>query len=73
MSRLKFTTLIVLVIAIASCNKLVEDPDSLITSAQFYKTSSDAVTAVNAVYSTLNTDAAADFPIYGRDLKLNDR
>lgn len=70
MSRLKFTTLIVLIIAIASCNKLVEDPDSLITSTQFYKTSSDAVTAVNAVYSTLNTDAAADFPIYGRDLNL---
>lgn len=54
----------------ASCNKLVEDPDSLITQTQFYKTSSDAITAVNAVYSTLNTDAAADFPIYGRNLNL---
>lgn len=54
----------------ASCNKLVEEPKSLITSSQFYKTQADAVAAVNAVYSTLNTDAAADFPIYGRNLNL---
>src|SRR6478609_11711125 len=53
-----------------SCNKLVEDPDSIIVSSQFYKTQSDAIAAVNAVYSTLNTDAANDFPIYGRDLNL---
>src|SRR5678816_2353430 len=54
----------------ASCNKLVEEPQSLITASQFYKTQADAVAAVNAVYSTLNTDAAADFPIYGRNLNL---
>ncbi len=53
-----------------SCNKLVEAPDSIITNSQFYKTPSDAIAAVNAAYSTLNTDAAADFPIYGRDLNL---
>ena len=57
-------------ITLFSCNKLVEDPDSIIISSQFYKTQSDAVAAVNAVYSTLNTDAAGDFPIYGRDLNL---
>jgi hypothetical protein len=49
---------------------LVENPDSIVTSSQFYKTQSDAIAAVNAVYSTLNTDAANDFPIYGRNLNL---
>lgn len=53
-----------------SCNKLVEDPESVITAPQFYKTPSDAIAAVNAVYSTLNTDAAGDFPMYGRNLNL---
>ncbi len=53
-----------------SCNKLVEDPDSIIVNSQFYKTQADAIASVNAVYSTLNTDAAGDFPIYGRDLNL---
>ena len=70
MSIKKIIALTVVAGFIVSCNKLVEDPDSIITSSQFYKTSSDAVAAVNAVYSTLNTDAAADFPIYGRDLNL---
>ncbi|HEY1166575.1 MAG TPA: RagB/SusD family nutrient uptake outer membrane protein [Chitinophaga sp.] len=53
-----------------SCNKLKEDPNSLITTAQFYKTESDARAAVAAAYSTLNSDPAADFPIYGRNLNL---
>ena len=42
----------------AACNKLEEDPNSIVTASQFYKTQSDAVSAVSAVYSTLNTDAA---------------
>lgn len=45
----------------ASCNKLDESASSLITSSQFYKTKADAIAAVAAVYSTLNTDAAGDF------------
>lgn len=53
-----------------SCNKLSEDPDSIISAAQFYKTESDASAAVAAVYSTLNSDPAGDFPIYGRNLNL---
>lgn len=53
-----------------SCNKLVEDPASIITDAQFYKTQADAVAAVNAVYGTLNSDPAGDFPMYGRNLNL---
>src|SRR3954454_25393242 len=53
-----------------SCNKLVEEPESVITNTQFYKTQADAVTAVNAVYSTLNSEPANDFSIYGRNLNL---
>src|SRR5437660_868443 len=53
-----------------SCNKLVEEPESVITNTQFYKTQADAVAAVNAAYSTLNSDPASDFPIYGRDMNL---
>jgi len=56
--------------ALISCNKLTENPNSIIVSSQFYKTTSDAVSAVNAVYSTLNSDPAADFPLYGRQLNL---
>lgn len=55
---------------LVSCNKLTENPNSIIVSSQFYKTTSDAVSAVNAVYSTLNSDPAADFPLYGRQLNL---
>jgi starch-binding outer membrane protein, SusD/RagB family len=53
-----------------SCNKLVENPSSVIVSSQFYQTSSDAVAAVNAVYNTLNSDPLGDFPMYGRQLNL---
>lgn len=53
-----------------SCNKLDESPSSIVTASQFYKTQADAVAAVAAVYSTLNSDPANDFPIYGRDLNL---
>jgi hypothetical protein len=55
---------------LASCNKLSENPSSVIVSSQFFKTSSDAVSAVNAVYGTLNSDPAGDFPLYGRQLNL---
>jgi hypothetical protein len=53
-----------------SCNKLVENPSSVIVSSQFYQTSADAVAAVNAVYNTLNSDPLGDFPMYGRQLNL---
>jgi hypothetical protein len=56
--------------SLLSCNKLTEDPNSIIVSAQFYKTPSDAAAAVSAVYSSLNSDPAGDFPIYGRNLNL---
>ncbi len=56
--------------SLLSCNKLAETPNSIIVTSQFYKTASDAVSAVNAVYSTLDSDPASDFPIYGRNLNL---
>src|SRR4051812_38905410 len=60
----------ILLLLFVSCNKLDENPDSIITVSQFYKTQSDAISAVSAVYSTMNTDAAGDFPMYGRNMNL---
>jgi hypothetical protein len=62
--------LLLFAVALSSCNKLNENPSSVIVSSQFFKTSSDAVSAVNAVYGTLNSDPAGDFPLYGRQLNL---
>lgn len=67
---MKKSLLIFSLLFAAACNKLEEDPNALVTASQFYKTQSDAVSAVSAVYSTLNTDAAGDFVIYGRNLNL---
>ena len=58
------------VAGLLACNKLAEKPAGTITSQQFYKTSADAVAAVNAIYTTLNSDGAGDFPMYGRQLNL---
>src|ERR1035437_9404206 len=57
-------------IVLVSCNKLEENPTASLTATQFYKTQADAVSSVTAVYSTLNSDPASDFPIYGRNLNL---
>jgi hypothetical protein len=73
MKKLHTYTILALLIsaaALSSCNKLTENPNSVIVSSQFFKTSSDAVSAVNAVYGTLNSDPAGDFPLYGRQLNL---
>src|ERR1700682_347770 len=72
MQRISLIILIFLTpaILVVSCNKLNESPQSGIVASQFYKTAADATAAVSAVYSTLNSDPAADFPIYGRDLNL---
>lgn len=66
---MKRTVLILFAIsALFSCNKLTEDPKSTIVQGQFYKTQNDAISAVTAVYSSLNTDPGGDFPMYGRQL-----
>jgi hypothetical protein len=74
MKKISSNTIILIIAGIAStlvaCNKLTENPNSVIVTSQFYKTSSDATSAVNAVYSTLNSDPAGDFPLYGRQLNL---
>jgi hypothetical protein len=74
MKKLSSIKLIIILTAIygtlPSCKKLIENPDSVIVSSQFYQTAADAVSAVNAVYSTLNSDPAGDFPLYGRQLNL---
>ncbi|HKO82022.1 MAG TPA: RagB/SusD family nutrient uptake outer membrane protein [Chitinophagaceae bacterium] len=67
---IKAATVIMIASAFISCNKLKEDPDSIIVASQFYKTQADAIAAVAAVYSSLNSDPAGDFPIYGRNLNL---
>lgn len=61
---------VISITGVYSCKKLDENPSSVIVSSQFYKTASDANSAVNAVYSTLNSDPAGDFPLYGRQLNL---
>ncbi len=55
---------------LSSCNKLDENPQGVLTSTNFYKTQSDAIAGVTAVYSTLTTDVLNDFPLYGRQLNL---
>ncbi|PUZ26476.1 RagB/SusD family nutrient uptake outer membrane protein [Chitinophaga parva] len=56
-------------VMLSACNKLVENPNALISQQQYYKTQADAIAAANAVYNTLNS-AAGDFPMYGRQLNL---
>ena len=68
-----FTTSTIIAVSISmlsSCNKLVENPQGTLTTTNYYKTQSDAISAVTAVYSTLSTDINNDFPIYGRNLNL---
>jgi len=55
--------------ALVSCNKLDQQPRSYITSDQFYKTQSDAVAAVTAVYSELTSDGTEQ-PLYGREINF---
>ncbi len=57
-------------ILLFSCTKLNESPQGSLTQDNFYKTQTDAIAAVTAVYSTLTTDINNDFPIYGRNLNL---
>ncbi|MBB3054625.1 RagB/SusD family nutrient uptake outer membrane protein [Mucilaginibacter gotjawali] len=69
-NTLSITLIIAFFSTLYSCKKLTEDPSSVIVSSQFYQTAADANAAANAVYSTLNSDPAGDFPIYGRQLNL---
>ena len=59
MKKYSFAWLIVFsaaVLALSSCKKfLEEDPQNLITGANFFQTENDAIAAVNAVYAYLNS------------------
>src|SRR5690242_13429496 len=51
-------------ITLSACVSLEEDPESFISPDEFYKTSGDAIAAVNAIYFHLNANAAGQQPIY---------
>lgn len=53
-----------LAIALSACTTLEEEPQSFLSTDQFYKTQGDAIAATNAVYYQLNGDLAGQQPIY---------
>lgn len=56
--------LIAISLGLAACTSLEEDPKSFISPSQFYKTSNDAVAAVNSIYFHLNQNDIVGQPIY---------
>lgn len=56
--------LIASAITLSACVSLEEDPESFISPDEFYKTSGDAIAAVNSIYFHLNSNAAGQQPIY---------
>jgi hypothetical protein len=55
MKFLKYTLLSLAVFSAISCKKfLTEDPDGILKTDQYYKTQTDAINAVNAIYFFLN-------------------
>ena len=48
------TLFLMIVLGLPACNFLNEEPDSLITSANYYRTEADAVAATNALYDYLS-------------------
>lgn len=71
MKRIIIPSALLLSLSLAlSCNKLTEKPVSVVIASEYYKTAADATAAVTAVYNSLNSDPAGDFPMYGRQLNL---
>jgi len=71
MRKLIYATLVVASGAFASCTDLNEEPKSNIASDSFYQTQSDAVSAVQSVYSDLTHNTSGDHAsIYNRLLVL---
>ena len=56
-------------VILVSCKKLDENPVSVITQEQSYKTQADAVAGVTAVYSELTYDGSEQ-PMYGRHMNF---
>jgi hypothetical protein len=66
-----YTTIFFAIAGLASCAKLDEDPQSNISTGNFYKTQSDAIAAVQSVYSDLTHNTSGDHAtIYNRLLVL---
>jgi hypothetical protein len=51
----KYISIFSLLLVLSSCVSLDEEPESLITTDQFYKNDNEAISAVNAVYNGLNS------------------
>ncbi len=61
MKNFKYVLLATIGISATSCKKfLLEEPKSIITEDAFYKTQSDAIYAVNAVYFMLNSGGTTE-------------
>jgi hypothetical protein len=69
----------VLIISTSSCKKFLEEkPKSIITEDNFYKTESDAIYGINAIYSMLNAGGSSEQTPYntlfstGMDMATDD-
>jgi len=58
--------LAIISVGFSACVKLDENPKSFISPEQFYKTSGDAISAVNAIYYPLVDNSTGAQPIYNR-------
>jgi hypothetical protein len=64
--KIKYLLLTIAVASLSACVKLDENPKSFISPEQFYKTSGDAVSAVNAIYYPMVDNSTGAQPIYNR-------
>jgi len=79
MKNIKHISLLLLIILMASCKKFLEEkPQSIITEDNFYKTESDAIYGVNAIYYLLNAGGSSEQTPYntlfstGMDMATDD-
>lgn len=57
---------LIILLGFSSCVKLDEVPQSFISPDQFYKTASDAISAVNSIYYPMIDNTTGAQPIYNR-------
>lgn len=68
-SYIKYTTVILLLISVTSCEKYLDKvPLDSINSQTFYKTESDAIAAINGAYQPLQWPKLYNFQIWGSDI-----
>jgi hypothetical protein len=79
MKKVKYLLLVIVAFSLTSCKKfLKEDPHSIITVDEFYKTKDDAVSGVNAIYFMLNSGGSSQQTPYntlfntGMDMATDD-